>query len=656
MVAGKWRMNNLFPTNHWLPEPPLTVSQWADEHRILPWKSGSAESGRWRTSRTPYLKEPMDSFSSRDVEEITFCSATQIGKTETLMNCLGYIIDYDPGPTMIVLPKKQAAQDWAGVRLENTLKDSPRLARHLTGRRQDLAGTLFELKSMWIKFAAAESPSDLAEKSIRYLFLDELDKYKRYSGREGDPVSMAKERTNTYRWFKKVFKSSTPTNEEGYIWKELSNSDFRRYHVPCPHCGAYQILNFFKQDEDSSGQIVWPEETDADVIRTHYLAKYRCAACQEDIDENSKDYMLAQGVWCPKGLSVNKSGKVIGAVKTSRHVGYHLNALYSPWVSWSDLAYEFLKGKDEESKLMNFFNSKLALPWKDQMKDTSPEAIYSKREAYEKLPSGVLVLTAGVDLQDEWVAIEIVGWGKNYESWSIDYIVLQGSPGRPETWDNIDTILNRKYEHILGFYLTIEAVGVDTGGHFTQEAYGWCKPRSERKIARAYALKGSRLDLKDVVARKRKTGSGTLILYQVGVGLAKRIIYNRLALNDYGPGFMHFPINDKYDLSYFQGLTSEKLIKRMERGQLKKIWIVKGRNEPLDCRVYAYAALLIRTLGYPDWLKMEKHVAQLADRAGRPEEKVDPSTLPDPVPKPDGWISKSKVNIGKKGKSFVTDW
>jgi len=244
----------LYDWSWWQPEPPLTVSQWADKYRILSKDSGAAEPGKWKTSRTPYAKFPMDCFSSRDIEQITVCSSTQTLKTELIINCLAWVVDYDPDPTMIVLPKDEDLPKWALKRLLPSMRETPELNIHLTGRRNDTAGKIWQLDRMWILFASSASPADLSMMPVRYLFLDEVDKFPAYSGKEANPISLAKDRTSTYQNWKKIVLASTPTLEDGYIWQELSKSLRYNYKVPCPFCGKYQVFNFFPSHTDGVKQ------------------------------------------------------------------------------------------------------------------------------------------------------------------------------------------------------------------------------------------------------------------------------------------------------------------------------------------------------------------------------------------------------------------
>jgi len=222
-----------------LPER-VTVSAWADIKRRLD-PMTSAEPGQWRTDRTPYLRGIMDAFTNPLIEKITLEMSTQIGKTEAMLNMLGYAIDQDPGPTLFVYPREPDAKTASVTRIKPMIELSPDLNSHRTQDSDDLTKLQMRLDRMYVYFAGANSPAALSQKPVRYLFLDETDKYPKFSGEEADPIKLATERTRTF-WNRKIINCSTPTTSSGYIHREYERSDQRRYYVPCPYCGGYQVL------------------------------------------------------------------------------------------------------------------------------------------------------------------------------------------------------------------------------------------------------------------------------------------------------------------------------------------------------------------------------------------------------------------------------
>jgi phage terminase large subunit GpA-like protein len=407
-----------------LPEQ-LTVSEWANQHRRLSPKT-SAEPGQWRTDRTPYLREIMDAFSDPAVEQITFMKPTQIGGTEALFNMLAYAVDQDPGPALVVLPKEGVCKQISNERLKPIFEESPRLARHIPAAADDFSTLEYRFDRMTLTLGWAGSPAQLASRPVRYVIEDEVDKYPSFSGREADPIKLAQERTRTYIANRKLVVASTPTLESGYINREYESSDRRKFNVACPRCGVFQVLRF--------DQIKWPEnERNAAKIRAGRLAHYECESCKGAIRDRDKAKMLEGGVWCPEGCSVRINGSIEGEIPPGRHRGYWINALYSPWLTFSDIAAEFLKSKDTPAELMNFVNSWLAQVWLDDTEEMTLDDVKGLEIGYAKLtiPPGCMVLTGGADVQKHNLYYTIRGWGIGEESWLIDCGVV-GDFGRIE--------------------------------------------------------------------------------------------------------------------------------------------------------------------------------------------------------------------------------
>ncbi|MBP6920117.1 MAG: phage terminase large subunit family protein, partial [Candidatus Omnitrophica bacterium] len=384
----------------WVLPVKMTVSEWSDQFRRLDVKT-SAEPGQWATARTPYLKGIMDAFTDPYVDEITVMAASQVGKTEAMYNMLGFIIDQDPGPTLMVSPRADDAKSVSYNRVRPMIECSPVLSKYIPINTDDITKLEYHFDRMILYFAGSNSPADLASRPIRYLFLDEVDKYPKFSGREADPIKLASERQKTF-WNKKTVKVSTPTTREGYIFREYDKSDQRRFHVPCPHCGKKQVLLF--------GQIKWPkEESSPERIKNNQLAWYECAHCKKRIDDIYKQKMMLAGEW------ISEKGE------HNRNRGFWVSSLYSPWLTWSDIASEFLKSKDYVELLMNFVNSWLAEVWEEKIEETTVDKVRNLARDYDQgvVPDEVLVLTAGVDVQKDHFYYVIRGWGYYEESWLI---------------------------------------------------------------------------------------------------------------------------------------------------------------------------------------------------------------------------------------------
>lgn len=436
-----------------LPEK-MTVSQWADKNRVLS-PLTSAEPGRWKTVRVPYLRGVMDSFTQPGVDEITLMAASQVGKTEAMFNMIGYIIDQDPGPALYVSPREPDAKSISFNRVLPMIQESRALSDKIPKNSDYITKLEYRFDRMLLFFSGSNSPASLASRPIRYLFLDEVDKYPAFSGKEADPIKLASERQKTF-WNKMTVKVSTPTTEKNYIYREYKRSNKSKYYVPCPYCGHRQTFIF--------SNIKWPEGTTSTEITDSRLAWYECAGCQKKIHDWQKDKMLELGEW----VAENKKNK--------SHFGFWINSIYSPWLSFSDVASEFLKSKDDVEKLMNFVNSWLAETFKETVHETKESTIRGLEQDHAKctVPSGALVLTAGIDVQKDHFYMTIRGWGYYQVSWQI-------LSTRCETWEDVvDIVVDGKYQ-IVGSdtrFMQVTLAMIDSA-HRTSEVYDFCRERSD---------------------------------------------------------------------------------------------------------------------------------------------------------------------------------
>lgn len=576
------------------PEPLLSVSEWADLHRYLSTEA-SAEPGRWRTSRTPYLREIMDQFSSTcPTEEIVVMKGAQLGFTEMGFNLVGYWMDISPGPILYVLPTKDVCEVNSKTRLSPMLESSPRLrdkvapaksrSANNTLMQKDFAGGTMVLRG-------ANSPAGLRNMPMRFLILDEVDGYPLDAGGEGSPILLAIKRTATFSR-RKIYKLSTPTIEgASVIDSEFKTTDQRHYFVPCPHCGTSQKLDF--------QQLRWDRGRPE-------TAKYECSHCNELIEERFKTPMLAAGEWVATKPD-NESHK---------RIGYHLNSLYSPygWYSWEQCAKEYEDAEGDDNKMKVFVNTVLGETFK--IKGDAPpwENIYNRRESYapKSAHSDVCLVTCGVDVQGDRLELEIVGWCKSKESYSIDYRVLAGDTSKAEVWEKLRAVLNEKFPHGEGGEIGISLMAVDSG-YNTSYVYDFCK---ESGISRVIPIKGKD-DLAGVLVSQPKPVFidkkiiGGLNLYMVNTGLIKSEVYGNLKLEigeeGVPAGYCHFP---QYDRHYFKMLTAEELrVVQNKKGFSVYEWHkIAQRNEALDCRVYARAAsavLGIDRFSDADWERMK---------------------------------------------------
>lgn len=555
------------------PDPVYTIDEWADRERYLP-PSTSAEPGRWRTSRTPYLREPMRALSpGTPIEQVTLVFGAQLGKTEVLLNYVGHGIAASPSPMLLVQPTVDTAEKFSKMRLQPMIEASPTIAALISDRSRDSSSTLTlkEFPGGVLRLAGANAPSGLASQPVRRLALDEVDRYPLDTG-EGDPVELARKRTSTFGASRKILAVSTPTDEGvSRIWQLYEEGDQRRFWVPCPLCGAEQVLVWSQvrfDREDPQG------------------AWYECEHCGERIDERHKGAMLKHGIWRPTNPNA------------PAHVrSYHLSALYSPlgWLSWGDIAEAFLKARGNPERLRVWTNTNLAELWTVQggqtLSASTLQDAASPQSFRERLPASVSLLTAGVDVQDDRLELEIVGWADGEESWSVDYITITGDTEAAKTWDELEHVLLRTYPHPELGELRVQAAAIDSGGHRTQRVYDFCRTHKAR---RWWAVKGANEapgNRRPVWPQRPSRKKGRAPLYIVGTNAAKEVIYGRLRLEGNGPGCCHFPAERPAE--WFAQLTAERYEERRIKGRRVLVWHLPSgrRNEALDCRVYAYAAL-----------------------------------------------------------------
>lgn len=592
------------------PDPRLTVSEWADANRKLGSRE-SAEPGPWRTSRTPYLREIMDCLSSTSpIEVLVFIKGSQIGGTEVGNNWIGYTVDHDPGPMMVVMPTEGTQRRQAKQRLEPMYRETPQLAEKIseseTGRGGGSAMTKLFPGGILV-LASAMSAADLRSMPVRKLFLDELDAFPDELEGEGDPDELAERGTRTFR-NRKVFKVSTPTTEhESKIARQFRLTDRRYYHVPCPHCGFMQRIEWPRIQWDGHEDEKIPrEELILDLTEARREAWLICGneECEQRIDEFHKTEMLAGGQWIPE---IPERG--------DRVRGYHLSALYSPFgmYPWRLSVAKFLKAKGRPQALRVWVNQDLGETWKDKGEAPDWERLYQQRETYPTgiVPRGGYVLTAGVDVQGDRLEVEVVAWGPDLESWSVDYRVIPGEVEGEEAWEDLDRLLLHEFDREDGHGgLRISSLCVDAGA-YTQIVYGWARKFGRNR--RVHCIRGrtgvgafvgipSLVDIQ-VAGRRIKKGIRS---WPVDSGVGKEDLYALLRLkapleeeDGFPPGFCHFP---QYGQEFFRNLCSEVLVRRrIKSGKIVVDWeVIPGRrNETLDVRVYARAAASI--LGIDRW-------------------------------------------------------
>lgn len=546
------------------PPPRLSVAEWADKERRLDSQS-SAEPGRWYTSRAEYQRGIMDACSDPEVREVVVMCGTQSGKSEAILNTIGYHMHHDPCPILVMQPTVDMAQSFSKDRVTaGLIRPTPSLRGLVNdSRAKDANNTTLHkvFPGGALSLVGANSPSSLASRPIRVVLCDEVDRYPPSAGEEGDPISLAKRRAATF-WNRKIIQVSTPTNKgASRIEDAYEETDKRKFYVPCPHCAHEQLLVW--------SNVQWQDDNPK-------TARYHCMECGAAWTESERHAAVARGKW-------------VATAPFNGVAGFWFNALYSPWVDLVDTVEEFLACRKDPMRLKTFVNTILAETWEDQGDGVDDYAVAKRKEDYDGIPDDAVLLTAGVDVQDDRLEVEIVGWGAGEESWQIDYQVLYGDPSSPQLWSRLDEILLATYEHPIGEPMLIRATCVDSGGHHTRAVYNYAKTRAGHRV---YAIKGVGGEGKPIVGRPSKNNVGKVPLYAIGVDTAKELHYARLRIDEPGPGYCHFQA--KRDDEYFRQLTAEKQVIKYHKGYPTRTWIkTRTRNEALDVRVYAIAAFHI---------------------------------------------------------------
>ena len=567
------------------PPPELTVSQWADKYRKLSPES-SSEPGQWNTDRAPYQREIMDAVVDSAVETVVIMSSAQVGKTELILNTIGYYIDYDPAPILCLQPTLEMAQAFSKDRLAKMIRDTPVLRGKVKdARARDSENTILH-KSFpggHITMVGANSAAGLAMRPIRIVMMDEIDRFPPSAGSEGNPIKLAEKRTTTF-WNRKKIKVSTPTIKgRSQIETEYLSSSKEEWCVPCPCCGKYQPYE-------------WGRIRISDVTM-------ECKYCGEHFKETE---------W------KERPGKWIAGAENKRKRGFHLNELASPWKHWEEIiedfreAYREWKENGDIQKLKVWVNTSLGETWEEKGDAADEDVLLKRRERYTAdLPDGVLLVTSGVDVQDDRFEVEITGWGKGYESWGILYRKIPGDLEKEQTWEKLEKFLEMELYFENKNSLLIACTCIDTGGHFAAEAYKFLK-KMERKQKLIFGIKGMGGEGIPLVNKVSTNNIEKVKIFLLGVDSGKEILMARLKTADEGPGYCHFPINaDRgYDETYIKGLSSEQRVIQFKDGRPVLKWVKKSsgtRNEPLDLRNYSTAAAEILR---PDWDVLEKKIKQ----------------------------------------------
>lgn len=601
------------------PPRSMRCSLWADEYRHI---AKGPEKGRWRTSRTPYLLEPMDCTDPENpVQKVVMQFATQLGKSEVLYNALFKRIQLDPIDMMMVQPTLQDAKDHSRQRFTPTARRMREVSERLPDMRSRDETNTWQTKEIrggaTLFFAGANSARSLASKPLGFAECDEIDGYPLDVDGEGDPIALVWERMSNFPT-RKLLLCSTPTLKDfSRIESEYSASDRRSYFLHCPHCDFAQVLEWGAEAEHG---IKWLK-TESGVARAD-TAVYICAQCGAAIEERNKTQMLRDGKWVAKAPGAQR-----GLV-----AGFHLNKLYSPigWKSWAMLVEDWVKAQDsaragDTTKLKTFINTSLAETWEDAGDRVASHELH--RRADPRLPlrqvhRSAYVCTLGVDVQGDRLHAGLWAWGRGMESQLVDRAVFYGDPARAESepgsvWAQLTEYRRTAVLHASGKPSPILAAFIDSGGHHTQAVYTYARAHLH---AHVYAIKGASIAGKAILGKPSDQDVNWLgarikrgvKLWPIGTDTAKAEIYGRLRITEEGPGFVH--LSKQLPVDAFEQLTSERLVTRYVKGHPKLEWVKPAgkRNEDLDCAVYALGAayyLGIDRWKEGDWSKWQGRVA-----------------------------------------------
>nr|DAJ65651.1 MAG TPA: terminase large subunit [Bacteriophage sp.] len=613
------------------PPEDLTVSQWADKNRRLTSES-SAEVGKWRTSRTPYMFDILDSFTDPLIEHIVVVAASQVGKSETINNMVGYCIDQDPGPILLIQPTIDDVKRYSEMRIAPMIRETRCLKRKVADPKSRDAANTKRQKSFpggVLVMTGSNVAHDLSSMPIRYVFGDERDMWATSAGSEGDPWELAVARTRTF-YNKKMVEVSTPTVKGASAIENSYNlGTMERWKTQCPHCGEYVEITFdnirFEYDAAENG--------DKKIFHISEIF-YVCPECGGISDEHTMKSQPAKWV-----------ATVPEARKHHKTRSFWLTAWVSPWATWESIILQFLQAGTDSAKLQVVYNTQFGELWEERGDMASEDDVMARREVYEaEVPDGVLLLTCGVDTQDDRLEYEVVGHRRYGETWGIKKGVILGRPDTEEVWERLDEVLSHKYKFKSGVSLQISLTFIDEGGHFTQEVRQHCLARQYDHV---FAIKGAnRPDIPYTAPPKKQkivvNGKviGQVWVYEIGVNAGKQKIVDNLRVQSPGANYCHFPLRDDYGKQFFKQLMSEHLAyvpKLKHPWQWQKI-PGHERNEAFDIRNYNLAACEILS---PDWDAIEQKL-----RTAKPGEEN--ASIP---------MKEKKAKPRKRKKSeFYDDW
>lgn len=626
------------------PPPRLTLSEWADSKFYLSAES-AAEAGRWRT--LPYQRGIMDAITDPSITFVSVMKSARVGFTKLVNAAIGYFIEYDPCPLMVVQPTVEDAEGYSKEEIAPMLRDCPALAAIVKEPTAKVSSQTILQKTFpggSLSMVGANSGRGFRRVSRRVVIFDEIDGYPASAGSEGDQIKLGIKRSEFY-WNRKIICGSTPLIAgASRIEQRFEEGDQRRYYVPCPHCGHRDYFVFSEPSGDGHGHwMAWP---DGDPERAHFV----CSASGCVIEESSKLWMLEQGDW-------------VAHNEAPGHASFHIWAAYSvaPNATWGQIASEFVQAtKEGPDALKTVVNTTFGETWAERGDAPDYERLFERREQYQigSVPAGVAFLTAGVDVQKDRFVFEVVGWSARKESWSIEAGILWGDTADEATYTKLDELLDRRFGERQ---LPITMLAVDSN-YNTQMVYAWARRHAMTRVIAVTGTPGERVMVGtpravDVTIRGKTMKRGYKH-WPVGVNVIKGELYGWLGLarpedgHEYPTGYCHFP---EYDREYFKQLTAEHLVKtRTHAGFTRLEWQVQpGReNHWLDCRVYARAAASVlgldRMVAPPSTPAQPVQKQQPRDTA--PKQAPMQRQPPRPARQKAGWLQGGRGGSGWLGK------
>lgn len=618
------------------PPQPLTLSQWADRYAYLP-KETSAFPGKYSTAFAEYQRGIQDAITDANIETVVMMLCAQSGKTQIQLNAVGYYTHWEPSPQLFAQASLAEAEKFSKNRIAKMIRDTPVLRKlYPSPRSRDSGNTLLnkEFPGGVLTLVGSNAPAGFASMPMRIFHADEIDRWEESAGTEGDGLSLGKKRTTTF-WNRKHIWASTPGIKHiSRIERAYEASDRRKYFVPCPQCHEMQVLEWNRLQWEAE-KIDPPDPTRRPrILKWWYVCQNGCV-----IEERSKHEMIRHGEW--RATSASMDGKT---------AGFHLNALYSPVVDWLKLIHEFIDSKGNLEAFKVFVNTNLAETWEIRGTGANKSDLETRaRFKRDLLPSGVLFLTAGVDVQDNRLECSIWGWGLDGTRWMVDHRIFLGDPSLPDTdrqspWCALRDYLMEDWEHTGGgeaarLAMHVVCALVDSGGHHTERVYEFTRKHEGRHW---HAIVGRAGIGKPLASSGNRVGPQSTLLYTVGTDTAKEDIFTSFRVKEPGAGYCYF--SDDLPPEYFRQVTAEKMVKTVRDFQTTMVWVkTSERNEALDCAVYARAAVAVLR---PNFRKVAKNLfAVIEDQlkrrrpAPRPPdlaaETTQPMTPPPPVSEPE---------------------